>query len=141
MTKGVRPFFRSLRSLRYLFRALRFDFLRGRSFAGLLAAASWRREAVFSGRGKIQFLSFRAPTRSGRGISLFLGFNPREIPRFAQNDKINYFFRSLSSVFQKRDVSRPTANPVGTSISEGNAGTSALVWIVFAFVVRLEQLL
>jgi len=51
------------------------------------------------------------------------------------------FFRSLSSEFQKRYVSRPAANPVGTSISEGNAGTSALVWIVFAFVVRLKPLL
>jgi hypothetical protein len=28
-----------------------------------------------------------------RGIALFLSFNPREIPRFAQNDKTEAFFR------------------------------------------------
>jgi hypothetical protein len=28
-----------------------------------------------------------------RGISLFLSLNPREIPHFVRNDKINCFFR------------------------------------------------
>ena len=32
-----------------------------------------------------------------RGISLSRGLNRREIPRFARNDKINHFFRSLFS--------------------------------------------
>jgi hypothetical protein len=39
---------------------------------------------------------FVIPRRAARrGISLFLRFNQREIPRFARNDKIKYFFRSL----------------------------------------------
>jgi hypothetical protein len=42
-----------------------------------------------------KFLSFRAPTRSGRGISLFLRLSQGEIPHFVRNDKINFFFRSL----------------------------------------------
>src|SRR5580658_6220492 len=56
---------------------------------------SWQREAAFTGCEKSAplLLSFRAK----RGISLILGFNPREIPRFARNDKINYLFRSLFS--------------------------------------------
>ena len=33
-----------------------------------------------------------------RGISLFLGLNLREIPRFARNDNTRYFFRTLSSL-------------------------------------------
>jgi hypothetical protein len=33
-----------------------------------------------------------------RGISLFLGFNEGEIPRFARNDKIKYSFRTLYQV-------------------------------------------
>ena len=36
--------------------------------------------------------NFVIPRRAARrGISLFLRFNPREIPRFARNDKIKYF--------------------------------------------------
>jgi hypothetical protein len=31
-------------------------------------------------------------------ISFSLGFDRREIPRFAQNDKLNYFFRGLFSL-------------------------------------------
>ena len=40
---------------------------------------------------KHTILSFRAE----RGISLFLSFSQREIPRSARNDKIKYFFREL----------------------------------------------
>ena len=41
---------------------------------------------------------FVIPRRAARrGISLSFAFNHREIPRFARNDKIKYFFRSLSS--------------------------------------------
>src|ERR1022692_2474854 len=36
--------------------------------------------------------------RSEESLFLFLNLNRREIPRFARNDKINYFFRSLSSL-------------------------------------------
>ena len=46
---------------------------------------------------KLKFLSFRAPTRSGRGISLFLRLNQREIPHFVRNDETNCYFRSLIS--------------------------------------------
>src|ERR1700693_6093161 len=49
---------------------------------------------VFRGCGKTQiFVISRGAAR--RGISLFLHLNKREIPRFARNDKINHFFRSL----------------------------------------------
>jgi hypothetical protein len=54
--------------------------------SGLVAQASKDAE-------KLEILSFRAK----RGISLFLGLNRREIPRFARNDKINSLFRSLFS--------------------------------------------
>src|SRR6202795_1693260 len=48
----------------------------------------------FTGCGKTQ--NFVIPRHAAcRGISLFPGFDQREIPRFAQNDKINYFFRKL----------------------------------------------
>jgi hypothetical protein len=33
--------------------------------------------------------------RSEESLLLFLGLDGREIPRFARNDKINHFFRSL----------------------------------------------
>jgi hypothetical protein len=39
--------------------------------------------------------------RSEESLLLFSGLDRREIPRFARNDKINYFFRSL---FSKRDL-------------------------------------
>ena len=56
----------------------------------------------FPGCGKIQYfvvpftLNLHGEPRHAarRGISLLLGFNPREIPRFARNDRIS-FFRSL----------------------------------------------
>jgi hypothetical protein len=42
-----------------------------------------------------KFHNFVIPRHAScRGISLFLGLNRREIPRFARNDNINYFFRS-----------------------------------------------
>ena len=37
--------------------------------------------------------------RSEESLFLFMGLNRREIPRFARNDKINYFFRSLFSLW------------------------------------------
>jgi len=49
---------------------------------------------AFTGCGKTH--NFVIPRRAARrGISLFLGFNQREIPRFPRYDKINYFFRKL----------------------------------------------
>jgi hypothetical protein len=43
---------------------------------------------------------FVIPRRAARrGISLFLRVNQREIPHFVRNDKINYFFRSLFSLW------------------------------------------
>src|SRR5579863_10729958 len=39
--------------------------------------------------------SFCHSERSEESLFLFIGINRREIPRFARNDKINYFFRSL----------------------------------------------
>ena len=36
--------------------------------------------------------------RSEESLLLFSGLNPREIPRFARNDKINYIFRILKNV-------------------------------------------
>jgi hypothetical protein len=41
--------------------------------------------------------SFCHSERSEESLFLFLGLNRREIPRFARNDKIGYFFRSLLS--------------------------------------------
>jgi hypothetical protein len=41
-------------------------------------------------------LTFRGALRAEE--SLFLGFQSKEIPRFARNEKINYFFRSLFSL-------------------------------------------
>jgi hypothetical protein len=41
---------------------------------------------------------FVIPRRAARrGISLIPGFNEREIPRIARNDKINHLFRKLLS--------------------------------------------
>ena len=37
--------------------------------------------------------------RSEESLFLFMELNRREIPRFARNDKINYFFRSLFSLW------------------------------------------
>src|ERR1700686_5446727 len=37
--------------------------------------------------------------RSEESLFLFMESNRREIPRFARNDKINYFFRSLLSLW------------------------------------------
>src|SRR6202521_5334633 len=42
--------------------------------------------------------SFCHSERSEESLFLFMGLNPREIPRFARNDKINYFFRGLFSL-------------------------------------------
>jgi len=43
---------------------------------------------------KLKFLSFRGTLRAEESL-LLLTLEPREIPRFARNDKINHFFRSL----------------------------------------------
>jgi len=45
---------------------------------------------------KTKFLSFRGTLRAEESLIL-LTLKPGEIPRFAQNDKIDYFFRSLFS--------------------------------------------
>src|ERR1700676_5348794 len=56
--------------------------------------------AGFTACGKIK--NFVIPRRAARrGISLSLAFNHREIPRFAQNDKMKYFFRSLLEALRK----------------------------------------
>jgi len=41
--------------------------------------------------------SFCHSERSEESLFLYLNLNRREIPRFARNDKINYFLRSLFS--------------------------------------------
>ena len=46
---------------------------------------------------KLKLLSFRGTLRAEESLRL-LTLEPREIPRFARNDKINYFFRSLFSL-------------------------------------------
>src|SRR5258708_25862227 len=47
---------------------------------------------------KLKFLSFRGALRAEESLIL-LTLEPREIPRFSRNDKINYFFRSLFSLW------------------------------------------
>src|ERR1700686_4085415 len=47
--------------------------------------------------------SFCHSERSEESLFLFMGLNRREIPRFARNDKINYFFRSLFSRWPVRN--------------------------------------
>jgi hypothetical protein len=42
--------------------------------------------------------SFCHSERSEESLFLFMQLNRREILRFAQNDKVNYFFRSLLSL-------------------------------------------
>ena len=72
------------------------DYLAGNS--GLVSVAPAFRRA--SACGKIQ--NFVIPRRAARrGISLFLRLNPREIPHFVRNDKINCFFRGLICVIAK----------------------------------------
>jgi hypothetical protein len=52
----------------------------------------------FTACGKTKI--FVIPRRAARrGISLFLRLNQGEIPHFVRNDKINYFFRSLFSLW------------------------------------------
>jgi len=46
---------------------------------------------------KLKFLSFRGTLRAEESLIL-LDLKPGEIPRFARNDKIIYFFRSLFSL-------------------------------------------
>src|ERR1700674_123338 len=50
--------------------------------------------------------------RSEESLFLFMELNRREILRFAQNDKINYFFRSLFSLrgFASRQIRKPQAS-------------------------------
>jgi hypothetical protein len=47
---------------------------------------------------KLEFLSFRGTLRAEESLIL-LNLKPGEIPRFARNDKIIYFFRSLFSLW------------------------------------------
>jgi len=47
---------------------------------------------------KLKFLSFRGTLRAEESLIL-LKLKPGEIPRFARNDKIIYFFRSLFSLW------------------------------------------
>ena len=47
---------------------------------------------------KLKFLSFRGTLRAEESLIL-LNLKPGEIPRFARNDKIIYFFRSLFSLW------------------------------------------
>ena len=55
-----------------------------------------------AGCGKTQMF-FILSRVARRGISLFLGFKQREIPRFARNDKIkDFFFSSLLGMAQSR---------------------------------------
>jgi hypothetical protein len=56
----------------------------------------------FKGYGK-SFKTFCHSERSEESLFLFIGLTPREILRFAQNDKINYYFRGLFS----RGIRRP----------------------------------
>jgi hypothetical protein len=44
---------------------------------------------------KLKLLSFRGTPRAEESLLLFT-LEPREIPHFVRNDKIAYFFRSLS---------------------------------------------
>jgi hypothetical protein len=48
---------------------------------------------------KLKFLSFRGTLRAEESLIL-LDLKPGEIPRFARNDKIIYFFRSLFSLWR-----------------------------------------
>ena len=54
---------------------------------------------------KLKFLSFRGTLRAEESLIL-LNLKPGEIPRFARNDKIIYFFRSLFSL-SGFDLRRP----------------------------------
>jgi len=66
----------------------------------------------FTACGKNQI--FVIPRRAARrGISLFLHLNRREIPRFARNDKINYFFRSPFSQSMALGSRRWRRRPAG----------------------------
>src|SRR4029077_14065822 len=53
--------------------------------------------AGFTGCGKTQFLSFRGTQRAEESLIL-LTLRSGEIPRFARNDKRNYFFRGHFSL-------------------------------------------
>jgi len=49
---------------------------------------------------KLKYLSFRGTLRAEESLNL-LNLKPGEIPRFARNDKIIYFFRSLYKVLHR----------------------------------------
>ncbi len=71
-----------------------------------------QRRQIGCGKTQTFVIPFRVsvhgePRRAAcRGLSLFLDFNQREIPRFARNDKINYFFRSLLNRGLRRNPRR-----------------------------------
>jgi hypothetical protein len=51
---------------------------------------------------KLKFLSFRGTLHAEESL-LLLTLEPGEIPHFVRNDKITYFFRSLSSPWRLVD--------------------------------------
>src|ERR1700722_6618238 len=79
--------------------------------------------ARFTACGKTK--SFVIPRRAARrGISLFLSFNHREIPRFARNDKIIHFSAASLAIAHVHDVDvRSQADVVGQI-------PAVVVWIV-----------
>ncbi len=97
----------------------------------------------FTGCGKTQHfvISRRA---AWRGISLFLGINRREIPRFTRNDKINYFSAAYSArailacaAFHASSASRRRpAAPVEIGCSLFVAGRCRVFLIVRQNIVR-----
>src|ERR1700674_5092227 len=85
------------------------DKLRG-NFCGRRLGSTDFRLWIFCGSAgekphRLNRLRKKAPTpfchseRSEESLFLFMELNRREILRFAQNDKINYFFRSLFSLW------------------------------------------
>ncbi len=72
-----------------------------------IGAKNIRTGPTACGKSQLFVISRRA---ARRGISLFQGFDPGEIPRFARNDKKSYFFRglfSLSAFILRRAQSKP----------------------------------
>jgi hypothetical protein len=77
---------------------------------------------------KLKFLSFRGTLRAEESLIL-LDLKPGEIPRFARNDKIIYFFRSLYSQRKDHPASlqgnpdhRPELQPLAKRIRWTEAG-------------------
>jgi hypothetical protein len=61
-----------------------------------VAPAARRLRAIEAAeKGPHSFCHSEVAAATEESLFLFMELNRREIPRFAQNDKINYFFRSL----------------------------------------------